>query len=283
MAKEGKRKREGEKQMCLDCPPGCSEGHALEEAKSINLSLTALGKCINALAESSSHIPTRDSKLTRLLRDSFGGSARTSLVITVGPSPRHRGETASTIMFGQRHLLLLLLLQSGIKAKPVNVKAFVTAKLFYSAGSMAMKVENMVKLKEEFDYKSLCRKLENQVDVLTAENERQAKLSLDAEQEMENKLQDTQWSLMEAEKKLATSLECDHRGAVRNYGRLLEAKLSEKNVVQVWFSFMRLAGLVRDCWDCCDAVELAGGAVETPQQLQRRRSREVNVWCKDCK
>lgn len=51
-----------------------SEGHTLEEAKSINLSLSALGKCINALAEGSSHVPVRDSKLTRLLRDSFGGN-----------------------------------------------------------------------------------------------------------------------------------------------------------------------------------------------------------------
>ena len=50
-----------------------SEGHTLEEAKSINLSLSALGKCINALAENSAHVPIRDSKLTRLLRDSFGG------------------------------------------------------------------------------------------------------------------------------------------------------------------------------------------------------------------
>jgi hypothetical protein len=50
-----------------------SEGHMLEEAKSINLSLSALGKCINSLAENSAHVPFRDSKLTRLLRDSFGG------------------------------------------------------------------------------------------------------------------------------------------------------------------------------------------------------------------
>jgi hypothetical protein len=50
-----------------------SEGHMLEEAKSINLSLSALGKCINALAENSPHVPVRDSKLTRLLKDSFGG------------------------------------------------------------------------------------------------------------------------------------------------------------------------------------------------------------------
>lgn len=53
-----------------------SEGHTLEEAKSINLSLSALGKCINALAENSAHVPVRDSKLTRLLRDSFGGECR---------------------------------------------------------------------------------------------------------------------------------------------------------------------------------------------------------------
>lgn len=53
-----------------------SEGHMLEEAKSINLSLSALGKCINALAENSAHVPVRDSKLTRLLKDSFGGNVR---------------------------------------------------------------------------------------------------------------------------------------------------------------------------------------------------------------
>lgn len=62
--------------------PG-SEGHTLEEAKSINLSLSALGKCINALAENSSHVPFRDSKLTRLLRDSFGGKSSSLLFFFV--------------------------------------------------------------------------------------------------------------------------------------------------------------------------------------------------------
>ena len=59
--------------MFLCCYFAGSEGHTLEEAKSVNLSLSALGKCINALAENSAHVPVRDSKLTRLLRDSFGG------------------------------------------------------------------------------------------------------------------------------------------------------------------------------------------------------------------
>ncbi|KAG6467224.1 hypothetical protein ZIOFF_074911 [Zingiber officinale] len=146
-----------------------SEGHTLEEAKSINLSLSALGKCINALAENSPHVPVRDSKLTRLLRDSFGGSARTSLVITIGPSPRHRGETASTIMFGQR----------------------------------AMKVENMVKLKEEFDYKSLCRRLDIELDKLIAENERQRK---DFEDEIERINMESESRIAEAERIYIDSL-----------------------------------------------------------------------------
>nr|AMS24206.1 armadillo repeat-containing kinesin b [Marsilea vestita] len=146
-----------------------SEGHTLEEAKSINLSLTALGKCINALAEGSSHVPIRDSKLTRLLRDSFGGTARTSLVITIGPSPRHRGETASTILFGQR----------------------------------AMKVENMVKLKEEFDYKSLCRRLEMELEKLIQENERQGKIMLEKETKLQVRLEEAWNCASDAEKKLS--------------------------------------------------------------------------------
>ncbi|KAG4949778.1 hypothetical protein JHK86_043017 [Glycine max] len=77
----------------------------LEKAKSINLSLSALAKCINALAENNSHVPFRDSKLTRLLRDSFGaftGTIRASLIVTISLSPYHQGETSNTILFGQK-------------------------------------------------------------------------------------------------------------------------------------------------------------------------------------
>jgi kinesin family protein 5 len=73
----------------------------------------------------------------------------------------------------------------------------------------AMKVENVVWLKEEFDYKSLCRKLETNLDKLIAENERQSQAVIDAEEEMQMKIKDAQKSVMESEKKLATTLEVD--------------------------------------------------------------------------
>lgn len=52
-------------------------GDRLKEATKINLSLSALGNCISALVDGkSTHIPYRDSKLTRLLQDSLGGNAK---------------------------------------------------------------------------------------------------------------------------------------------------------------------------------------------------------------
>jgi kinesin family protein 3/17 len=70
-----------------------SKGARLSEAKSINTSLSALGNVIAALAEANvSHIPYRDSKLTRLLQDSLGGTARTALIATVGPAAINYGE-----------------------------------------------------------------------------------------------------------------------------------------------------------------------------------------------
>eukprot|EP00605_Chrysophyceae_sp_TOSAG23-4_P003023 GSChrysophyteH1.ASY1.ANO1.3328.1 assembled CDS len=80
-----------------------SRGTRLNEARSINSSLSALGNVIAALAEGKQqHIPYRDSKLTRLLQDSLGGTASTALVATVGPSSINYGETLSTLLFAAR-------------------------------------------------------------------------------------------------------------------------------------------------------------------------------------
>uniref|UniRef100_A0A3B4ANS0 Kinesin-like protein n=1 Tax=Periophthalmus magnuspinnatus TaxID=409849 RepID=A0A3B4ANS0_9GOBI len=80
-----------------------AEGAVLDEAKNINRSLSALGNVISALAEGTkSHVPYRDSKMTRILQDSLGGNCRTTMFICCSPSSYNDVETKSTLMFGQR-------------------------------------------------------------------------------------------------------------------------------------------------------------------------------------
>jgi len=78
-------------------------GERLKEATKINLSLSALGNCISALVDGkSSHIPYRDSKLTRMLQDSLGGNTKTVMVATVGPADYNYDETISTLRYANR-------------------------------------------------------------------------------------------------------------------------------------------------------------------------------------
>lgn len=94
-----------------------ASGQTLEEAKKINKSLSALGMVINALTDGkSSHIPYRDSKLTRILQESLGGNSRTTLIINCSPSSYNDIETLGTMRFGMR-------------AKSIKNKAKVNAEL----------------------------------------------------------------------------------------------------------------------------------------------------------
>ena len=81
-------------------------GTRLKEASMINKSLTCLGQVINALVDKEAgktrHVPFRDSKLTFLLRDTWGGNSKTCLVATVSPSGLALSETISTLKFAQR-------------------------------------------------------------------------------------------------------------------------------------------------------------------------------------
>lgn len=80
-----------------------AKGKTLDEAKKINLSLSALGNVINALTDGhSKHVPYRSSTLTRILQDSLGGNSKTSLIVTCSPSAYNVMETVSTLRFGQR-------------------------------------------------------------------------------------------------------------------------------------------------------------------------------------
>jgi kinesin family member 5 len=94
-----------------------ASGQTLEEAKKINKSLSALGMVINSLTDGkSTHIPYRDSKLTRILQESLGGNSRTSLIINCSPASYNADETLSTLRF-------------GVRAKAIKNKAKINAEL----------------------------------------------------------------------------------------------------------------------------------------------------------
>ncbi|KAI3636439.1 hypothetical protein MIR68_005791 [Amoeboaphelidium protococcarum] len=106
-------------------------GQTLEEAKKINKSLSALGMVINNLTDGkSTHIPYRDSKLTRILQESLGGNSKTTLIINCSPSSFNEAETVSTLRFGTR-------------AKTIKNKAVVNVELSNSELKVQVKKLNM--------------------------------------------------------------------------------------------------------------------------------------------
>lgn len=79
-----------------------AENKRAAEAGLINKSLLTLGRVINALVDKNSHIPYRESKLTRLLQDSLGGRTKTCIIATVSPAKSNLEETISTLDYAFR-------------------------------------------------------------------------------------------------------------------------------------------------------------------------------------
>lgn len=87
-----------------------NRGMRLVEGANINKSLLALGNCINALCEMTKsgstsknmHIPYRDSKLTRLLKDSLGGNCRTVMITNISPAFSAYEDTLNTLKYADR-------------------------------------------------------------------------------------------------------------------------------------------------------------------------------------
>ncbi|KAL4437763.1 hypothetical protein ABPG77_005675 [Micractinium sp. CCAP 211/92] len=93
-----------------------------KEAGNINKSLLTLGRVITALVEGQGHVPYRDSKLTRLLRDSLGGKTKTCIIATIAPTVQCQEETLSTLDYAHR--------AKNIKNKPeINAKISKTTHL----------------------------------------------------------------------------------------------------------------------------------------------------------
>lgn len=84
------------------------EGQNFKEAASINTSLSTLSKVMTALAENASHIPYRDSSLTRLLEGCLGGNSKSLMFVMVSPLATDIKETVSSLDFATTVSLLTL-------------------------------------------------------------------------------------------------------------------------------------------------------------------------------
>lgn len=97
-----------------------NRGLRLREGAKINRSLLALANCINALGDKKKKgqfVPYRDSKLTRLLKDSLGGNSKTLMIVNVSPAQSQFDETLNTLKYANR--------AKNIKTKPIENKKLV--------------------------------------------------------------------------------------------------------------------------------------------------------------
>ncbi|KAA8916232.1 hypothetical protein TRICI_001629 [Trichomonascus ciferrii] len=138
-----------------------ASGQTLEEAKKINKSLSALGMVINSLTDGkSTHVPYRDSKLTRILQESLGGNSRTSLIVNCSPSSTNDQETLSTLRF-------------GVRAKTIRNKAKINTEL--SPGELKVLLK---KCQAQLDAKTAyANKLETELGMYRSSSQASSEIS----------------------------------------------------------------------------------------------------------
>ncbi|KAJ9466428.1 Kinesin heavy chain [Diplonema papillatum] len=100
-----------------------AEGDTLSEAKNINKSLLMLGRAIHAFGDKGpkAHVPLRDSKLTRLLKESFGGNSKTWMIATCSSSPYNMVETKSTLDYAANAKLVTNAAQQNKMARQLEL------------------------------------------------------------------------------------------------------------------------------------------------------------------
>ncbi|XP_058016893.1 kinesin-like protein KIF18A [Ahaetulla prasina] len=102
-----------------------AKGAVFREGANINRSLLALGNVINALADpkkKNQHIPYRNSKLTRLLKDSLGGNCRTIIIAAISPSSLFFDDTYNTLKYANRAKDI----KSSIKSNVVSLDSHIS-------------------------------------------------------------------------------------------------------------------------------------------------------------
>ncbi|XP_006897942.1 PREDICTED: kinesin-like protein KIF18B [Elephantulus edwardii] len=106
-----------------------AKGERLREGANINRSLLALINVLNALADAKgrkTHVPYRDSKLTRLLKDSLGGNCRTVMIAAISPSSLTYEDTYNTLKYADRAKEIKFSLKSNVVSLDCHINQYAT-------------------------------------------------------------------------------------------------------------------------------------------------------------
>ncbi|XP_014209733.1 kinesin-like protein KIF18A [Copidosoma floridanum] len=162
---------------------GCT-GPRFKEGANINKSLLALGNCINNLADGIKHIPYRDSKLTRLLKDSLGGNCQTVMIANISPSSASFEDTYNTLRYANRAKKIKTNVKKNIVSCQMHVSSYIKMVeeqkkelevlkqklLKYEAGAVPVAPQNSVnneeKTKEILEFANKLVELYNRKKVL---------------------------------------------------------------------------------------------------------------------
>ena len=148
-----------------------NKGMRLFEGANINKSLLTLGNCINALCEANekgtkTYIPYRDSKLTRLLKDSLGGNARTVMIANVSPFVNSFDDTYNTLKYADRAKHI----KTNIKRNVLNAQYHITnyLNIIKNLQNRIFELENQISISKRRD---LTTSPINKIKTETNENE----------------------------------------------------------------------------------------------------------------
>lgn len=104
-----------------------NRGIRLREGAKINTSLLALANCINALGDKTKKgffVPFRDSKLTRMLKDSLGGNCKTVMIATISPACSQNEETINTLKYANRAKNIKMRVEPNKKMVYLHISAY---------------------------------------------------------------------------------------------------------------------------------------------------------------
>ena len=145
-----------------------NKGMRLFEGANINKSLLTLGNCIKALCEANekgvkTYIPYRDSKLTRLLKDSLGGNARTVMIANISPFINSFDDTYNTLKYADRAKHI----KTNIKRNVLNAQYHITnyLNIIKNLQNRIFDLENRLSLNKKRDFTtSPIKKIKNEIN-----------------------------------------------------------------------------------------------------------------------